>query len=396
MRILFTSTGGSGHFAPLVPFIDAAAARGDEILVITPPELESTLVGRGYPYQLGAAPPKAEADEIWRVFPTVPKEQAAVLANREFFGRLCTAALLPAVEEACRTWRPDLVLHEPCELASAVAAVRLGIAHAQIAISLAEVEWGSLDLIAPALEQYGDQVAQQVRESPYLTRFPATLDPSGYPATRRFREAAGAAEDRPGGEVLPDWWAGSGDPLVYLTFGSVAGGLSVGAAGFRAALAAVRGLPVRALLTIGRAADPAKLGPIPENVHVERWVPQADVLGEAAALVCHGGSGTTFGALAAGVPIVFVPLFADQPVNARLVSAGAGLTVSPSAGPEGAMGVPGPQDAARIRAALETVLDDASYRGAAKRISAELAAMPTVGELLAEVVAELIPAARRR
>jgi len=87
----------------------------------------------------------------------------------------------------------------------------------------------------------------------------------------------------------------------------------------------VRGLPVRALLTIGRAADAAKLGPIPENVHVEQWVPQADVLGEAAALVCHGGSGTPFGALAAGLPIVFGPLFADQPVNARLVSAAGGV-----------------------------------------------------------------------
>jgi UDP-glucoronosyl and UDP-glucosyl transferase len=393
VRILFTSVGRSGHFNPLVPLIDAAVARGDEVLVVTPPELESTLVGRGYPYRLGAAPPKDEADEIWRRFPTVPKADAAVLANREFFGRLCTAAMLPTVEEVCRTWRPDLVLHEPCEFASAVAACRLGITHAQVAISLAEVEWSSLDLIVPALEPYGDQIDRQVRESPYLTRFPATLDPSQYSVTRRFREAAAGLRGAP----LPDWWAGSADPLVYLTFGSVTGGHAVAAAAFRAAVDAVRDLPVRALLTIGRHGDESAFGPVPDNVHVEQWVPQADVLGQAAALVCHGGSGTTFGALAAGLPMVFVPLFADQPVNARLVSAaGAGVTVLPSAGPEGAMGVPGPEDSARIRAALETVLDDASYRNAARGIAAEMAAMPTAGELLGEMLAELAPDTRRR
>ncbi|HEV2640310.1 MAG TPA: nucleotide disphospho-sugar-binding domain-containing protein [Actinocrinis sp.] len=109
-------------------------------------------------------------------------------------------------------------------------------------------------------------------------------------------------------------------------------------------------------------------------------------------LICHGGSGTTFGALAAGVPMVFVPLFADQPVNARLVSAaGAGVTVAPSGGPEGAMGVPGPEDPARIRAALQAVLDDPFYRSAAKAIAAEMAAMPTVGELLDGLLIGLVP-----
>jgi len=54
-------------------------------------------------------------------------------------------------------------------------------------------------------------------------------------------------------------------------------------------------------------------------VHVEAWVPQADALAAATVVVCHGGSGTTFGTLAAGLPLVIVPMFADQPANARLV-----------------------------------------------------------------------------
>ena len=88
---------------------------------------------------------------------------------------------------------------------------------------------------------------------------------------------------------------------------------------------------MRVLLTVGRELDLDALPPAPENVRVERWVPQQDVLGHAAAAVVHGGSGSTLGAIAAGVPLVVVPLFADQPQNARRVAeVGAGLAVEPN------------------------------------------------------------------
>lgn len=48
MRLLFASTGGMGHFNPLVPLIDAAIARGDEVLAVGPPKLEPTLAARGH------------------------------------------------------------------------------------------------------------------------------------------------------------------------------------------------------------------------------------------------------------------------------------------------------------------------------------------------------------
>ena len=58
-----------------------------------------------------------------------------------------------------------------------------------------------------------------------------------------------------------------------------------------------------------------------------------------AVVVGHGGSGTTFGALAAGVPVVIVPLFADQFANAeRVAEAGAALVVEPDRRAAGGMG----------------------------------------------------------
>ena len=48
-------------------------------------------------------------------------------------------------------------------------------------------------------------------------------------------------------------------------------------------------------------------------------------------MVCHGGSGTVLGALAADLPLVIMPLFADQFANARtLADAGAAIVVEPA------------------------------------------------------------------
>jgi hypothetical protein len=44
---------------------------------------------------------------------------------------------------------------------------------------------------------------------------------------------------------------------------------------------------VRTLVTIGDLRDPSELGPLPPSVRVERWVPQADVMQDAVAMVTH-------------------------------------------------------------------------------------------------------------
>ena len=382
-----SSTDGAGHFGPLRPFIEALVARGEELLIVVPPQLEAAVTAMGQPFVVSAEPPADELTALWERFSTASGQEAAILGNRELFGRLWTAAMLPTAERACAEWRPQLVLHEAAEYASAIAAERCGIAHAQVAISLAEVEAGSLDLAAPALAPHGGQVVERLRASPYLTRFPASLDPSPYAATQRFREPT-----EPPRTTLPDHWNGSDAPLVYVTFGSVAGGLANATAVYRTALDAVAGLRARVLLTVGNAVDVERLGPVPGNTHVEAWVPQADVLAEAALVIAHGGSGTTFGTLAAGVPLVLVPLFADQLVNAeRVAAAGAALVIEPDRGAARGMGTLGPQHRLPLRAAVDTILGDPSYARAARRIAGEMRALPAIEDLLAALIRDSTP-----
>jgi MGT family glycosyltransferase len=167
-----------------------------------------------------------------------------------------------------------------------------------------------------------------------------------------------------------------------VTLGSVTGSLGHFGGLYREALDGLADLDARVLMTIGRKLDPADLGPLPANARVERWWPQGAVLAHAAAMLGHGGFGTTMGALAAGVPQVVMPVFTfDQLVNGEHVAAaGAGIAVPM-----------GPGSVTRACDDLRTLLADSSYAAAARRVAQEIAGLPTPDEavpVLAGLVGE--------
>jgi UDP:flavonoid glycosyltransferase YjiC (YdhE family) len=124
-------------------------------------------------------------------------------------------------------------------------------------------------------------------------------------------------------------------------------------------------------MTVGRRVDIAGLGPLPANTHVEPWWPQDAVLARAAAMVGHGGFGTTMGALAAGVPQVVVPIFTfDQVANSLHVAAvGAGIAIPM-----------GPGSVTRAVAEVPRLLADPSYDVAACAVAGAIADLPTPDE----------------
>ena len=379
MRVLGAySLGGAGHLHPLVPVLDAARRHGDDVLVVGPPALQDLVAATGHTFRAGGEPPEADVAPIRERLPIASPGEATRLANRELFGRLATAAMLPAMTAICAEWRPQLVVRDPSEYASAIVASRTGLPTAQVAISLAEAEAGSIAEAAAALEPIQHGVVDALHAAPYLTRFPAALDPSPFPTTIRFHEPRA-----PAATPLPDWWDGSDAPLVYLTLGTVVGYLSNAATLYRTVLQAVAGMDIRVLFTLGRRVDRAALGPIPPNVHVEAWIDQVLVLDDARLVVCHGGSGTAFAALAAGVPVVVVPLFADQFENGRrIAAAGAGVVAEPPRQPDGTRRVVGPPDAPGIAERIAAVLADPSYRRAARRVADDMAATPTTDDVV--------------
>jgi UDP:flavonoid glycosyltransferase YjiC (YdhE family) len=380
MRALFSSTRGAGHFNPLVPFARAFERAGHELLFAGPPDLAGAVDGAGFEFWQFDPPPEDELGAVWRRVPELPPVEANEVVVGEVFGRLNTTAALPRLRAACEEWRPDVVVRDPNEYGSALAAELHGIPHARVAIGLASTEELGMGIAASAVDAIRqaeslppDPDAERLRRAPYLSLFPPTLDDGAQPDTQRFRDPAW---DEPPGE-LPDWWPGrEHEPLVYVTFGSVAGAFPQALPAYGLAMRAVAELPVRVLLTVGRELDLDALPAAPENVRVERWVPQQDVLGHAAAALVHGGSGSTLGALAAGVPLAVMPLFADQPQNARRVAeVGAGVAVEPNRDDLDATVSP-------LREAIRTVLDDPSYGERARALAEESRALSAVDEAL--------------
>jgi UDP:flavonoid glycosyltransferase YjiC (YdhE family) len=375
MRVLFTTTGGAGHVVPLLPFARACVRAGHEVRVAAPRSRGAALERAGMPFWPVDDPPEDEVSSAFEPTAAMSPDEANAVVIGDIFGRLVTAAALPGLLAIAEEWRPDVIVRESYEFASALVAERLGIPHVRVATGLASVEDWLLGLAAARVELPVDRI----RASPYLTMTPPGLDDA--PAVHRFRDGA----PRPGR---------GGEPLVYVTFGSVAGGMPLFPALYTAALEALADVPARVLMTIGEHGDPAALGTLPANVRVERWVPQAEVLAHAAAVVCHGGYGTTVGALVHGVPPVVLPVFADQGRNARRVAEiGAGIALPQ---PRSILAATDPGAVAGLGAAVRRVLEQPAYRSAAGGVAAWVRSLPPVES--APAVLEAVagrPAARR-
>lgn len=379
MRVLFASTAGAGHLNPLKPWIRACLDRGDDVLVVVPPGAADNAASTGVPVRVGAAPDEETSRRLWGQLMQLPAEEANGFLGREIFGGINTEAMVPAVTAAVEEFKPDLVVREPMEYAAAVAGPQAGVPVVRVGIVQAVVDarydhWGT-----QRSEERAPGTAARIAASPYLTRFPASLDPDHYPDTRRYRQEAGV------GGSLPDWWDGADGPLVYVTFGTEAPRQGAAVTMFETALAAVAGLPARVLLTTGRDFDVTSLGDVPDNVHVEPWADHATVLPAADVVLHHGGSGSTLDCLAAGVPQVVLPLFADQPDNAAMVAdAGLGVSLS-SAANDAPMRHLSLDEAPTIRKGVERALDG-DFRPRAREVQREMAGLPALEQVLQSLV----------
>lgn len=360
MRFLFTSTRGAGHLQPLLPYARALVQRGHEVRIAAPISVAATLDKADLMHVALDDPDDDAVKNVMGRMDAASADAAMPIAIQEIFYGIQARTVLPGIQAAIRDWRPDLVVREAAEPAGAIAAEAAGIPHVRVDVHNPHVEAmfirlgaGPLDALRVVAGLPADGGAA-LRAEPVFTAFPQALD-STSPPTPPFR----VRTDAPSGARPMK----ADVPFIYITLGTVAGRLPKSKAAFRTALAAVADLPIHALLTTGPVMPIADLGPIPANVRVEAFVPQSEVLPRSNAVLCHGGSGTVLGALAAGVPMVVTPLFADQPANARSVEdCGAGLSVTD--GTE-----------ASLRAALMMVLSDPAFGIRAREIAVEMAAM---------------------
>jgi len=382
MRLLFATTAGAGHFGPMVPIARACVAAGHEVVVAAPESFAADVSRAGLAHSGFADVPQAVMGPVFGRLPDLPREEANRVVMTEVFGRLDAQAALPGISAFVTEWAPDLVVREPAELASLVVAEAAAIPHVQVAIGMTAHEGVfAAHFDAPLRELAGmagldpDQAAKALVSMPRLSCVPAILDEARSESAPLVGTALAGPMWRyrpelpPATGVLPPPWGNPDHPLVYVSFGSVAGGLGPFGAIYPGVLAALADQPVRVLMTTGAGLDPADLGPAPANARIEQWWPQHDVLPGAAAVVGHGGFGTTIATLAAGVPQIVVPLFAgDQFVNAEHIAAvGAGISLDG-----------GPEAVGALAPTLARLLSTPAYRDRAAEVASQMAALRPV------------------
>jgi MGT family glycosyltransferase len=154
------------------------------------------------------------------------------------------------------------------------------------------------------------------------------------------------------------WPIDAPDPLLLVSFSTT---YQNQAALLQRVMDAMAELPGRVLVTLGPTLTPGRFH-VPPNVHLAASVAHAQVFPHAAAVVTHAGHGTVIRALAAGLPLICLPMGRDQSdVTARVVARGAGVRLSPNATVQ------------QVRHAAHRVLAEARFREAARRLAQAIA-----------------------
>jgi zeaxanthin glucosyltransferase len=162
------------------------------------------------------------------------------------------------------------------------------------------------------------------------------------------------------------WERLDGRPLIYASMGTLQNGSEDI---FRTIAAACAGLDAQLLISLGGGIDPRRLGKLAGDPLVVSYAPQLEILKRAALVITHAGLNTVLESLCEGVPLVAVPLANDQPgVAARVKARGACVVVSRYR-----------LNAARLRKAVKSVLQDARYREAAQALQKSIQEMDGPG-----------------
>lgn len=368
MRVLFTFGGGHGHLEPLLPLARAAEAAGHVVAFAGRPWMIPTVRAHGFQAfsagsDVGLTPTRRPLAEI-----DLRREMRAVGAG---FGRRVARARATDILSLCAAWKPDILVCEELDFGAMVVAERLMLPYATVLVTAAGC-FVRPDLVAEPLNEIRAEhglppdadlaaIGRYLVLSSFPPRFRDPEDPFAG-IVHAYRALTNTAD---GGDITPQWSARLSDALtVHFTLGTVfnmeSGDL------FHRVLAGLRELPIHIVVTVGYNIDPAELGRQPANVHVERFVPQILLLPHCHLVVSHGGSGSVMGALAHGLPMVLLPMGADQPLNAARCET---------------LGVAQVLDATKatpqaVREAVARVLEDATYRRAAERMRDEIAALP--------------------
>jgi zeaxanthin glucosyltransferase len=155
------------------------------------------------------------------------------------------------------------------------------------------------------------------------------------------------------------WESLDGRPMIYASLGTLQ---NRSTAIFQRIAQGCDGVPAHLVINhVGGLSEP-DIAALAGSPTVVPYAPQVEVLAKARLTITHAGLNTVLDSLSQGVPMVAIPLTAEQPaIAARLKWVGAGIVVPYSR-----------LTPASLRRAVEAVLSSQSFYDGASRIAASI------------------------
>jgi len=370
--ILIATVGSRGDVQPYIALALGLRKAGHDVTIAACARFASWITEHG----LGFA---SLSDDILKLLDSdsgraALEDSAGVLGTVKTSIRLARRAgpineqLMNDVWDAARAAEPDLVIYHPKALAGPHVAEALGvpaILAVPVPMAVPTGEFPMIGMPRLPLGAWYNRLTYQTAKLGYRSydkgvrafRLAALgLDGPGHALTTTLPDGqpievlhAISAQvmprpaDWPGHAHLTGYWfldaggsftppaelvefVGAGDPPVYVGFGSMAG--RDPARMTRIVVEALRLAGVRAILATGWGG--LETGPLPDTVLPITEAPHDWIFPRVAAVVHHGGAGTTAAGLRAGRPTVVCPFIVDQFFWGRRVEAlGAGPSPIP-------------------------------------------------------------------
>ena len=373
MRILWFCIPAYGHTNPTIEIVRELVRRGHEVRYYSFEEFRGKIEGAGADFvpcdaYLPAIDAKSE-----RKLREVSTTEMSIQSFRT------VANLDPVIAQDVESWRPNVLVTDSACFWGKLAAVKFDLPWVCSTTTFAFNEKSAKYMSSSASE-----IADMVLGLPRMNREIRKLRSFGYHVksaldivqnkpdddtivytSRTFQPCAETFDEEHYRFVGPsvrevEPQGKSGRPLVFASLGTVI----VDRPGFyRTLIDALRNEDVDLLVSCGKAFDPACLGELPDNVRVEHYVDQMEVLSRASLFVTHCGMNSASEGMWMAVPELLFPLTGEQRAVARRVAeVGAGTLLDEKDA----------TDALRLKAAVLCALSDEELREGAAHMREDL------------------------
>jgi MGT family glycosyltransferase len=359
--IVFFPEGAFGPTNNCVGIADVLVRRGHRVVFIVEESFAGTLEEKGFEERLVRLTPAPETEEVpgqfWKDFirDTAPVFREPTIEQLGSFIAPTFQALIDGAkyvdDQLHRIFtelRPDVVVEDnvvtfPALLTSGIPWVRIASCNpAEMKDHLIPPPFSGLPstdnrewdtfwaaysrTLQDIHDDFGEWCREQgtpplprydfIHESPWLNLYvyPEQIDyQRARPLGPHWQNLQACVRTTDSAWDVPDAMRDSGDPLIYLSMGSLG---SADVELMRKLIAGLAERPYRVIVSKGPQAKEIELAP---NMAGAEFLPQTSILPKIDLVITHGGNNTVTESLYFGKPMVVLPIFWDQHDNAQRI-----------------------------------------------------------------------------